>query len=107
MKANLRLLICAVCFGQAASIFGEEISLNFRGSKAHEGAYNYDGGNAKDFITPDEQGLRWRFSGGKSPKNPVGISWRTHLSGDFTATAHYEILQVDRPERGGGVGIEM
>jgi ribosomal protein S27E len=55
----------------------------------------------------EEQGLRLRFTGGNGPKQPVGIFWNTKIRGDFTATVRYEILQDDRPEKGGGAGVEM
>lgn len=37
----------------------------------------------------------------------MGVSWRCQVRGDFQATARYNVLSTNRPEKGNGVGIEL
>ena len=97
------LLLCVV----AAPAWSEEIVHDFRGGKFDDQLFRYDGPNAEQFIKLEEQGLRITIPAGKAPKAAVGIYIRGPVRGDFTATTRYEIIQVDQPLSGWGVGVEM
>jgi hypothetical protein len=88
-------------------VYGEEIKSDFRRAKVDKGEFNWDGPKAETYITPAADGLRWRFTKDLAPKKAVGISWKTRIDGNFTATAQYEILRVERPAQGSGVGPEL
>lgn len=108
MKALLGPLSCAiVLFGGIHAAPTQDLAREFKGKQLHKSDFSYDGPDAKNFIANEEQGLRWRFNKEKQPTKAIGVSWRVRLHGDFMATMRYEILQVEQPERGWGVGVEM
>jgi Protein of unknown function (DUF1583) C domain len=100
----VRSLIVVLIIG--SPLAAQDIKVDFR-NKVNEDAFQFEGPNYLNFIKLENDGLRLRFTGGKSPTKPVGVRWPSRIKGDFTITAEYEILQVDRPERGSGVGIEI
>lgn len=90
-----------------APALAQEIVSDFRRDTIDKGEFNWDGLKAESFIRPEAQGLRWRFTPKSCPNRAVGISWKTRLDGDFTATARYEILSANCGGQGAGVGAEM
>jgi hypothetical protein len=103
----MRILASAVLLLVAASVSAEEVRHTFRGSRAGDKLFRYDGPTPEQFVSSEEEGLRWRFVAGKAPTRPVGLYWRFPVRGDFVATARYGILQADRPDEGLGAGVEM
>lgn len=104
MTKFVRALLVLVII--ATPVAAQDLRVDFR-KKIDEDALRFEGPNHLDYVKLENEGLRWRYTGGKSPTKPVGVRWPTRIKGDFTITAEYEILNVDRPERGNGVGIEM
>jgi len=104
MKVFVRaLLLLLISTGFSSA---QDLRVDFR-KKVNEDLLRFDGPDHFDYVKLEDQGLRWRYGGGKSPTKPVGVRWDNRIKGDFNVTAQYEILNVDRPERGNGVGIEI
>jgi len=108
MQFRIAIALSVVLIG-AATAAADEVVHDFRGGKFDQDLLRFDGpANARDFYTPEEQGLRVRINYGKSPRGTVGVAWNSSMvRGDFTATAHYEILENERPKGGYGTGIEL
>jgi hypothetical protein len=102
----MRILAGTVLLWVAAPAFAEELVQNFRGGKYDAQRFRYDGPTPEQFIRPENEGLRWRFSADRAPPRPVGIYWRTPVRGDFAATVSLEILQADGPGLS-GPGAEL
>jgi hypothetical protein len=85
----------------------EDFTYDFRGGGFDERLFYYEGPAAQEFVKPEPQGLTWRYPPGKRPKAPVGIYWQSQVRGDFTATARFEIIDIDRPKWGFGLGPEL
>jgi hypothetical protein len=98
------VLVLAVVAASASAV---EFRHDFRGSKFNAQMLRYEGPTPLKFITPQPDGLRWRFSPGSAPTKPVGIHWRSPVRGNFSTTADFEILHVDKPEKGHGAGAEL
>jgi hypothetical protein len=90
-----------------APAWSEELRHDFRGGCFNDELFRYEGPTPEAFINPEDEGLRFHFTAAKAPGRPVGIYWRFQVRGDFNATAHYEILQEERPRQGYGAGVEM
>jgi hypothetical protein len=104
----MRILAGTVLLWVAVPAFAEELVQSFRGGRYDAQRFRYDGPTPEQFIQPESEGLRWRFSPGKGPPRPVGIYWRTPVRGDFAVTVSLEILPADRPDRwGNGPGAEL
>ena len=104
MKPALTSLVGLLLVGVVLPASAQEILVDFRRDKVEQSEFNWDGAKAEEFIKPEAEGLRWRFTVGRAPKKAVGVSWKTRLDGDFTVTAQYEILRADKPAQGIGVG---
>jgi prepilin-type N-terminal cleavage/methylation domain-containing protein/prepilin-type processing-associated H-X9-DG protein len=96
--------------GQA--LWAQELLFDFRGGQFNDQLFRFVGERATEIITRDAGGLRWHFTQGKAPRQPVGIHWRSGISGDFVATARYEMasgaaagfeiyLMLDNPTKDG------
>jgi hypothetical protein len=90
-----------------APLGAQDLNADFRNKKVDEKDLTFEGPDFAKYVKLEDEGLRWRYGGGKSPTRPVGVRWNMRLQGDFTAVAHYEILQVGQPNRGNGVGVEL
>lgn len=90
-----------------ADVRAEAIRHDFRGKHHNEQLFRFTGPNATELVKPEEEGLRIQFGEGKTPAQPVGVYWPHFISGDFKATARYEILKIGPVSKGVGVGIEV
>src|SRR5688572_3667422 len=97
------LFILFCCSG----VHGQDRVHDFTGSCSKPKLIYYSGTDAKEYVTPENEGLRIRFGPPQAPTRPVGVAWHYWVRGDFIATVSYEILEVDRPEKGDGVGVEL
>lgn len=80
---------------------------DFRSGSFDFKQFRYEGPDAGKYIKPEASGLHWKFSPGKAPERPVGVYWNSRVSGDFTVTVRYEILEATAPKTGPGVGAEL
>src|SRR5580700_7417779 len=103
----MRIIACLAVFSIVAPARSEEVTTTFRGGNFDDNLVRFTGSTPKEFITPDEHGLRLRYSPGKIAKDPAGVFWRFHVRGNFVATAKYQILHVEHPATGFGVGPEL
>jgi len=106
----MRITCCLLLFIAAfPSLAQEPIKHDFRGSKLDRDVLNYSGQTPEKYITPEEEGLRLRYTGVGAPpsNNTAGVAWRFHARGDFVVTAKYEILNLERPKKGWAVGAEL
>ena len=83
--------------------------LDFRDSKFDRKLVDYTIPNPEKYLTPEKEGLRVRLTGKNVPpaRQAAGIFWRFDARGDFVATAKYEILNIERPKIGQGVGVAI
>jgi DNA-directed RNA polymerase subunit RPC12/RpoP len=102
---GLAILFSLTCATNAT--LGQEAKLDFRGKKDHEDFIRPAGKNGEKYLSYDDEGMRIHFKSGEGPSEPVGISWRFPVRGDFATSVHYEILEITPPTRGGGVGLEL
>jgi hypothetical protein len=103
----MRTLASVVLLVVAAPALSEELRYDFRDGTFDPRLFRYEGPTPREFITPEVEGLRWRFPAGSAPARPVGLYWRTVVRGNFRVTARYEIIEADRPDHGPGAGVEL
>src|SRR5262249_34744169 len=58
-------------------------------------------------IEPTEKGLAIRLKARRKGDEPVGPNLEVTVRGNFEVTGWYEIVQADKPNEGGGVGVEL
>src|SRR5262245_27930458 len=97
----------ALLISSGAPAFAAELVLDFRGGKVDRKLYRFDSKEAFESITPEPDGLRLQYIPGKTPNKTLGIAWNFQVRGDFVVTAHYEILAIEKPAKGSGVGVEL
>jgi hypothetical protein len=97
------LLGCVCIFVGAAR--GEDAKFDFRKKQFDEGWFRHVGADATKYIQFEDEGMRIRFPAGDTPKEAIGIHWNCRLGGEFTVSAHFEILQAE--STGQGTGAEM
>jgi DNA-directed RNA polymerase subunit RPC12/RpoP len=102
---GLAILLSLACGANAA--FAQEARLDFRGKKDHEDFIRPAGKDGEKYLSYEDKGLRIHFKSGEGPTQPVGISWRFRVRGDFATSVHYEIIQINPPTRQEGIGLEM
>ena len=103
----MRIIPCLVMLAAALPAGAEQVhTLDFRGKKFDTKLLDYTLANPERYLTPEKEGLRLRFTGKDVPpaRQTAGIFWRFDARGDFVVRAKYEILRIDRPKTGQGVG---
>jgi hypothetical protein len=83
--------------------------LDFRNSHFDPKLVDYTLADPEKYLTPEKEGLRLRFTGMEAPpaRQAAGVFWRFEARGDFVVTAKYEILKMERPKMGQGVGAGL
>jgi len=102
------ILIWTVLFpgsGQAQQTFRKEIYQDFRGKRRLLDEFKLVGPDHEEAITPEVEGLRITLPMTRKANLPTGVRLQFPLAGDFEITAAYEILAIEKPPSGGGVGI--
>jgi hypothetical protein len=102
MAAALLLALSAPCGALAA-----ELVLDFRGGKVDRKLFRFDTKEAFESFKQEPDGLRVQYVPGKTPNKTLGIAWNYQVRGDFVVTARYEILAIEKPAKGNGVGVEL
>ena len=87
--------------------FAAELILDFRGGKVDRKLFRFGTKEAFESIKQEPDGLRVQYVPGKTPNKTLGIAWNYQVRGDFVVTAHYEILAIEKPAKGNGVGVEL
>jgi serine/threonine protein kinase len=83
-----------------------EFYQDFRDKPIHP-SLTWSGRDGSEVIEPGEKGLRIRLGADRQKTDPVGLALNSHIEGDVEITTGYEILQVDQPKAGHGVGFEL
>ena len=65
------------------------------------------GGDAREFVKTEEDGLHIRMPAGLDKPLPVGVAPRFRIHGDFEITASYAIVKADKPVRGYGLAVTL
>jgi hypothetical protein len=100
---GLLLLYATAATAQSA----QEFSVDFRTGQALPPALKLFGPNPARFVKQEAGGLRVTFPANRPGKQPVGLSPRFAVGGDFEITLRYEILVAQQPETGYGVGTNI
>src|SRR5262245_6146976 len=103
---SVALLGALMLFGSAPAL-AAELALDFRGGKVDRKLFRFDSKEAFESFKQEPDGLRVQYVPGKTPNKTLGIAWNYQLRGDFVVTAHYEILAIEKPAKGNGVGVEL
>ncbi|HMC88522.1 MAG TPA: protein kinase, partial [Gemmataceae bacterium] len=103
LAESVRVLQGAPPIVESARAFYQDL----RGSRQPAEPFVLAGPNAEAFVRPEPQGLRITLPAQRDKTDPVGIATSARIVGDFDITAGYEILSVQRPRTGAGVGFEF
>lgn len=79
---------------------------DFRDGQLPEDLFSYTGQGAKQYVKPEKEGLRIAWTA-QDKNRLVGIVYKKDVQGDFEITVGYEILHVDTPKGGFGMGWSM
>jgi RNA polymerase sigma factor (sigma-70 family) len=106
----LGIVPCSALLLAVVPAFGQHAHhLDFRNSNFDPKLVDYTLAAPEKYLTPEKEGLRLRFTGVEAPpaRQAAGVSWRFDARGDFVVTAKYEILTMERPKTGQGVGAGL
>jgi serine/threonine protein kinase/DNA-directed RNA polymerase subunit RPC12/RpoP len=87
--------------------FPSEVYQDFRGDKPLISSLTPDGPDFDALARPEDRGLRFTLPPTRSHIAPVGVAMKVGISGDFEITGTYELLTIDQPLRGHGVGVAL
>ncbi len=88
--------------------FGKELlHQDFRGNPALPSTLKVVGPDFAEMNQPDDKGLRFTIPKTRKSDQPVGVRLTFSLSGDFEITGAYEVLSIDPPPGGPGVGVGL
>jgi hypothetical protein len=120
MRRSAYFLLAAVTLGASAWFLfagsrpkdtGTDLAQDFRGRQTPERPWQFAGDAAESFTRPEETGLRVTIPSGRTAtaahRNPVGVVLGDTVAGDFDISCGYEILQIELPQKGWGVGFEL
>src|SRR5213076_1002866 len=87
---------------------GVNLDYDFRGSRPLPSGIRLAGAVDRAVTRAEPEGFRITLAGDKpNPVGRVGLEMHTTLRGDFEITAGYELLRVEEPTDGYGVGFEL
>lgn len=100
---------CALLIAVVPATAQHAHHLDFRNSNFDPKLVDYTLADPEKYLTPEKEGLRLRFTDREAPpaRQAAGVSWRFEARGDFVVTAKYEILKMERPKTGQGVGAGL
>jgi hypothetical protein len=120
MRRSAYFLLAAVTLGASAWFLfaggrpnhsGTDLAQDFRGGKMPEPPWQFAGDAAESFTRPEAAGLRVTIPAGRTAaaahRNPVGVVLGDTVPGDFDISCGYEILEMELPQKGWGVGFEL
>ena len=80
---------------------------DFRGGRRPVAPLSLFGAQVDAVTRAEEEGFRITLPSRRDSTDPVGLVMTAPVQGDFEITARYQILHVDRPMTGYGVGFEL
>jgi hypothetical protein len=86
---------------------GGDFAQNFRGSQPPIAPWELAGRGAVEFVRPEATGLRVTIPAGRTPNDAIGLAIGPVVRGDFDVSCTYEIIQIEKPTSGWGVGFEL
>lgn len=104
MKTCVLLVVLGVGASTAAA---GEWSVDFRGQPPDPQLVKLLGANPLKVIQTDSRGLRITQPARPAGTEPVGISPRFRVQGDFEITTAFQILQATKPTAGHGIGVSI
>jgi Protein of unknown function (DUF1583) len=84
-----------------------EFHQDFKGGKFDAKMLKLVGGDARELVKTEEDGLHIRIPAGLDKPLPVGVAPRFRIHGDFEITASYTIVKADNPTRGYGLAATL
>src|SRR5262245_59173057 len=107
----MRCCLLMMLLSFAAPALGQEmqnIDVDFRNPKFERKLFTFEGGSSsEEFVFAEPDGLHIKFEPPNVPSRPVGYRLKNMVRGDFSFTAHYELLAAARPDSPSTVGFEM
>jgi hypothetical protein len=91
----------------AESTAGVDVGQEFRGSRQPADPWQLSGRGAAELVQPEDAGLRVTIPAGHTPNDPIGVVIGPIVRGDFDISCGYEIIQIEKPTTGWGVGFEL
>jgi RNA polymerase sigma factor (sigma-70 family) len=89
----------------AAPVELKDFYQDFRGSKPPVGPLSLFGVKAERVTRPEDRGLHINVPANPEQTVRIGVELPARFRGDFEITAGYEIVHVDHPKNGHGVGV--
>jgi hypothetical protein len=94
--------VMLLCLAQVAAPVPAELCIDFRATDALGRLLRTNGR-----VAQDEGGVRITIPSGQGKQHSPGLVSTFGITGDFEATLSYDILQLDRPSTGYGVGVSL
>jgi LPXTG-motif cell wall-anchored protein len=88
-------------------IHGGEIHHDFRGDRPWKKLFRPVGPNPTQFMTPDPSGLVLHLPAKTELNQPVGLTARFGVHGDFEITLGFVVDELETPTKGRGVGVSI
>ena len=98
------LLVLTLVPGQEPAT---DFAHDFRGGRALPSSLSLMGPDVDEVITREVEGLRIKLPTDGRQTKGWGVRARFTLSGDFEVTGSYELITVDPPTKGNGVGVAL
>lgn len=86
---------------------GAESRFDFRAGKIDSSKLAWTATTLDEHRKLDEQGIRLRIDRRGPPATAVGLAPKLRASGNFDVSATYEVVNLDQPEEGSGVGPSL
>jgi hypothetical protein len=80
---------------------------DFRTGNGPESIWKVFGPEAQKLMRPERGGLRIKIPASRKRLDPIGMSSRVTLSGDFEVSMIFDILAADEPKTGYGAGVNI
>jgi serine/threonine-protein kinase len=86
-----------------------EFTVDLRGGRELAPPFHLVGPDAETVARPEDGGLRITLPAGRPPgqRDGVGVQGELPAMGDFEITATYELLAIEEPQEGYGVGVML
>ena len=84
-----------------------DIAQDFHGGASRQTRGKLAGRGAAALVRPEDAGLRVTVPTGQTPGDAIGVVIGPIVRGDFDISCGYEIINIEKPIAGWGVGFEM
>ena len=98
---------CRLVLAADAPVFEQVFRADFRGQPFNVKALQLVGTHTADLVKPSPDGLRITIPRGLGKPGPIGVVPKFRVRGDFDISGTFEVLKVDRPTEGNGIGIQL